>query len=1135
LVLRKNSDGSFLEYSDDDCSGADAKITWTATFTGEVRTLINEFNCQTNSTNTTIAYKKDGGSTPDNNDIFIENASVEESSVLAGEQINVSCEQHYVGNNPDVDPRVGYYLSTNNSYGSSDAYLGDDVSSLGDYDSYDPENETLTIPSNTSPGNYYILFYADYENSYSEDNENNNVASVPITIEGESNSCDDPLENNENYIEAYNIGNSSSYSNSNLCLTPGDEDWFKFIYDGNYYYFKVIGFSASVEGNYAINFSRSGSDIQIETMPVSGSDNIDTKLYLYDTDHTTQLVYDDDGGSSVFSLINHSFSEPPYLTVSSTSETVTATTGVVSGSINITSNIQWTAQSNQTWLTFTSNSTVTGNGILDYKCSDNTSTSSRTATITVSGSGVSSQTISVTQAGANSYLTVNPTSLNFNAISGSANASVSTNVSNWNVTDNVNWITVTKSGNNINITYQVNTSTSSRNAIITVSASGVSSQTISVTQAGANSYLTVNPTSLNFNASSGSASASVSTNVSNWSVTDNVNWITVTKSGNNINITYQANTSTSERQATISINAPGVSSQTISVTQAGANSFNITYQANTSTSERPATISINAPGVSSQTISVIQTGANSYLTVNPTSLNFSASSGTASAIVNTNISNWSVTDDANWITVTKSGNNINITYQANTSTNPRTATIDVSGSGITETISVTQTGAVITDFVNISVSNIEASPSEIDVPILIELDNYYELYETVGAIQMTLNYDATSGVHLTGDYELTNRTQGFTATINVNENGVNSSATVLLYSMSGASISPNTGEILKIFFNVDGNAVENSNTCINLNNVLVSDVVSNSLPVNHTEEFCIFIAEQFAIGDINEDGNINIFDLQILINVILNNDNNSGHIANSDLNDDGNVNIFDLQALINLILGNNSKSLFSSDGLNTITLPSLELTTNSVGEFFVKLNNESSISAFEFDIIYDASIGFDILSVGLVESLDDFEISYQESNTENGLTKIKVVVYSMSMNNLPINIGELIKIVYETDEMANGFSDLDFTSVIFTNQNLENLEKEAVNGNVTINGINNLEKTNLEKISIYPNPAKDKLFVSGNVENANLKIFNLQSQLVLEKVLTDDKAIDISKLEIGLYTVKIQTKNNIFINKLIKK
>ncbi len=981
LILRKNSDGSFLEYSDDDC-GDDPKITWTSTFTGEVRTLINEYNCETNSTSTTIAYKKDGGSSndcdpptvslssPSNNSSFSVNETINFSWSANGNACSVVNYEFWLSS-PDGTENTSELTNTEGNLNTSDMIEG--IWSWG-------------IKAENNEG-----VWSERETR-------------SFVIESEEESCNDPLENNDDYSNAYNIGNSSNYSNENLCLTAGDEDWFKFIYDGDYYYFKVIGYSASVEGDYAINFSRSGSDIQIETMPVSGSDNIDTKLYLYDTDHTTQLVYDDDGGSSYFSLINHSFADSPYLTVS-------------------------------------------------------------------------------------------PSSLNFSASSGSASASVSTNVSNWSVTDNANWLTVTKSGNNINITYQTNTSTSERPATISINAPGVSSQTISVTQAGANSYLTVNPTSLNFNASSGSASASVSTNVSNWSVTDNANWLTVTKSGNNINITYQANTSTSER---------------------------------------PATISINAPGVSSQTISVTQTGANSYLTVNPTSLNFSASSGTASAIVNTNISNWSVTDDANWITVTKSGNNINITYQANTSTNPRTATIDVSGSGITETISVTQTGAVITDFVNISVSNIEASPSEIDVPILIELDNYYELYETVGAIQMTLNYDATSGVHLTGDYELTNRTQGFTATINVNENGVNSSATVLLYSMSGASISPNTGEILKIFFNVDGNAVENSNTCINLNNVLVSDVVSNSLPVNHTEEFCIFIAEQFAIGDINEDGNINIFDLQILINVILNNDNNSGHIANSDLNDDGNVNIFDLQALINLILGNNSKSLFSSDGLNTITLPSLELTTNSVGEFYIKLNNEDNISAFELEFTYDNSLGFSVSSIDLIESLNAFDISYTTTEIENNLTKVKIIAYTMSMNTIPNDIRELIKITYETNNSA--ILDLSFLSAIFTNQDLENIDVTTVNGQFVINEdntfVSNPEKS---KISIYPNPAKDKLFVSGNVENANLKIFNLQSQLVLEKVLTDDKTIDISKLEIGLYTVKIQTKNNIFINKLIKK
>ncbi len=52
-------------------------------------------------------------------------------------------------------------------------------------------------------------------------------------------------------------------------------------------------------------------------------------------------------------------------------------------------------------------------------------------------------------------------------------------------------------------------------------------------------------------------------------------------------------------------------------------------------------------------------------------------------------------------------------------------------------------------------------------------------------------------------------------------------------------------------------------------------------------------------GDINCDGQINIFDLQLEINCIL----GSGSCERCDLNDDGLYNIFDLQLVINLILG----------------------------------------------------------------------------------------------------------------------------------------------------------------------------------------------------------------------------------------
>jgi len=81
----------------------------------------------------------------------------------------------------------------------------------------------------------------------------------------------------------------------------------------------------------------------------------------------------------------------------------------------------------------------------------------------------------------------------------------------------------------------------------------------------------------------------------------------------------------------------------------------------------------------------------------------------------------------------------------------------------------------------------------------------------------------------------------------------------------------------------------------------------------------------------------------------------------------------------------------------------------------------------------------------------------------------------------------------------------------------------------------NIITSDYDNIFIYPNPIKNILFIKGNIKNANLKIYNLQGQLVLEKILDDKKEIDISKLEIGFYTVKIQNINNVFIEKLIKK
>ena len=57
ITLRNKANDAFIAYSNDDC-GDDAKITWTATFTGTVKVVTTKYNCATNSVNTKLAYKK---------------------------------------------------------------------------------------------------------------------------------------------------------------------------------------------------------------------------------------------------------------------------------------------------------------------------------------------------------------------------------------------------------------------------------------------------------------------------------------------------------------------------------------------------------------------------------------------------------------------------------------------------------------------------------------------------------------------------------------------------------------------------------------------------------------------------------------------------------------------------------------------------------------------------------------------------------------------------------------------------------------------------------------------------------------------------------------------------------------------
>lgn len=85
---------------------------------------------------------------------------------------------------------------------------------------------------------------------------------------------------------------------------------------------------------------------------------------------------------------------------------------------------------------------------------------------------------------------------------------------------------------------------------------------------------------------------------------------------------------------------------------------------------------------------------------------------------------------------------------------------------------------------------------------------------------------------------------------------------------------------------------------------------------------------------------------------------------------------------------------------------------------------------------------------------------------------------------------------------------------------------------VTITDPVSVPETQLENVSVYPNPANNVLFVE-NASNANIRIVNLLGEVVLSTMNSDHMSkLDISGLASGTYIVRVQNNEGIYTQKI---
>ena len=265
----------------------------------------------------------------------------------------------------------------------------------------------------------------------------------------------------------------------------------------------------------------------------------------------------------------------------------------------------------------------------------------------------------ITQAGAEAAsLTISPTGASVGSAAGTTTVTVtSTGIDTVECSIEEGWVSLKTQSNNVyTFSYTANTSSSRRSCIITFYGGGLSKTFVINQAAGA---ISVSPTSSNVDYTSGTIQVTV-TGSSNITHSISGSWLTYqSKSGNVYTFAYTQNSTSSQRTATVTFSASGMTDEVFTLTQAAS--------------------------------------APASLTISPTSNSVSSSSGSVQiTVTSSGISDVQYSISDSWITYGgKSGNVYTFNYSSKTSTGQRTGTITFSGGGITEIYRLTQAGTSV--------------------------------------------------------------------------------------------------------------------------------------------------------------------------------------------------------------------------------------------------------------------------------------------------------------------------------------------------------------------------------------------------------------------------------------------------------
>ncbi len=344
----------------------------------------------------------------------------------------------------------------------------------------------------------------------------------------------------------------------------------------------------------------------------------------------------------------------------------------------------------------------------------------------------------------------------------------------------------------------------------------------------------------------------------------------------------------------------------------------------------------------------------------------------------------------------------------------------------------------------------------------------------------------------------------------------------------GGSVSINNlGEILDIGYMTE-TALQGEHKILKLrfyvleeeySEIIITDFYYNNTPINDIQNSAVHISPvmNYVYGDVDVNEMINSYDAALTLQY--------------------SVGLEPLPQIDPLPWENWRKIVANVDGLGEITSNDASLIlqyATSIINIFPVENMDKNTSADETSLNYVITEN-EIQVYTNSNYVVAFNLSFEENNDITLGNPIFEGDYLTAQNinnedyklalctNLPIEESTLVVRIPYTLNTTN--VNIELSSIVNGAENNMSLSMTPTN---TID----VAKT---AFGIYPNPAKNQLFVRNITDDQIIYIYNAQGQLVLETLINGSKAIDISGLDKGIYMLKVQNEQEVMSSKFVKK